>query len=659
MSGLFSEFPPVSTEQWMEVVKKDLKGQDFEKRLVVPTEDGIRVKPIYRSEDLPKGWSSGLARGSETNGRKWALREEVRESQVAKANLHALKCLGKGAEELACLTYPGGCQLSTPAEMQQLLEGIYIEAIPIHWIAGPLAPQTLALLIGEAERRSLPLTELKGSVDLDPILDSAAGWSSGSLETWKSQLIPALQVILQKLPCFGTLVVRGSLLEKAGASNAQELAFSLSLFADMLSGVKEALTEGSLTLPGAKSVDEAMEQIVARSEVRLAVGSTYFLEISKLRAARILLANLLDAFGISARPKIHVITTSATKTLYDSHNNLLRGTIEAMAGVIGGCDSLSVAAYDQGYNTPDEFSERLARNTEILLREEAHLGKVSDPLGGSYAVESLTDSMAQTAWSLFHKIEEEGGFVDAWKSGFIQKELERVRQAKIKAAGTRRASIVGTSSYPNLKEKKLKEIRPKAGLKKVKPAFGPCTSFAEVAEATKTQGALSFQSLESIGDSPLTAFRPSWPFESLRLRAEKHAESKGKAPVIQLVLFGEKVMRKARAGFCTGFFGSGGCEIRETVAESLTEAAHLEADLFVLCSSDAEYAEGAEAFMAGSPKSPVVVAGMPENSDVLTSLGVRGFVHIRQNVVDELTAWFDAFGIEPLNPEENMVPSSR
>lgn len=654
MNRLFSEFPPVTTEQWMEVVQKDLKGQDYEKRLVSTTEDGIKVKPIYRSEDLPEGWASSPARGSDLSGRHWNLREEIREEQVTKANIHALAALEKGVEELAWLTYPGGCRLSTPAEMQQLLKGIYIEALPIHWVCGPLAPQTLALLIAEAERRGLALSELQGSVDLDPILDAAAGWSSGSVDTWKSQFFPTLQVILEKLPSFGTLTVRGSLFEKAGASNAQELAFSLSLLSEMLAAVKEALTDGSLLMPGSASVEEAMEEIVARSEVRLAVGSQYFLEISKLRAARVVIANMLDAFGIKSRPRIHAITTSTTKTLYDSHNNLLRGTIEAMAGIIGGCDSLSIAAYNQGCSAPDELSERLARNTDILLREESHLGKVADPLGGSYAVESLTASMAEAAWQLFLKLEEAGGFIPAWNSGLIQKDLERVRQAKTKAAGTRRTPIVGTSVYPNPKEKKLRDIRPKQGLTKVKPAFGPGATFGEVSEAALTHGALSFQSLDPIGDSPLTPFRPAAPFEELRLRAEK-----GRTPVIQLILFGDKTMRKARAGFCAGFFGSVGCEVNETVAESLTEAAHLEADLFVLCSSDSEYAAGAEAFLAGSPKAPVVIAGMPENSDVLLALGVKDFVHIRQNVVDVMSGWFEVFGVEPMNPEENMVPSSR
>lgn len=262
--------------------------------------------------------------------------------------------------------------------------------------------------------------------------------------------------------------------------------------------------------------------------------------------------------------------------------------------------------------------------------------------------------MADAAWQLFLKLEEAGGFISSWNTGLVQNELERVRQAKTKAANTRRTPIVGTSVYPNLKEKKLKDILPKPSLTKVKPAFGPGTTFGEVAEAARTQGALSFQSLDPIGVSPLSPFRPSASFEVLRLRAEK-----GRAPVIQLILFGDKKMSKARSGFCSGFFGSAGCEIKETVAESLTEAAHLEADLFVLCSSDAEYAAGAEAFLAGSPKSPVVVAGMPENSDVLLSLGVKDFVHIRQNVVDVMTGWFEAFGVEPLNPEENMVPSSR
>jgi methylmalonyl-CoA mutase len=645
---LFAEFPPISTEQWMEVVAKDLKGQDFEKRLVSTTEDGIKVKPIYRREDLPAGVSDSLARGFEASGRSFVLREEVRQHKISEANEHALECLEEEAEELSWLTYPGGCFIWTPAEMQELLDSIYIEALPIHWICGPMAPQILALLIGEAERRGLDLGELQGSLDLDPILDSAAGWTTLPMGDWKTELFPTLQVILNRLPKFGTLAIRGSLLEKAGASNAQELAFSLNLCADLLAGIKEALTNGTLTVPGSTSIEESLNIIVARSEYRLAVGTTYFLEIAKLRAARILLANMLDAFGISARPKIHVVTTPATKTLYDSHNNLLRATVESMAGILGGCDSLTVAAYDQGYHSPDEFSGRLARNTEILLKEEAYLGKVSDPLGGSYAVESLTASTAEAAWKLFNKVESEGGFVAAWQKGFIQSELYRVQDVKAKAANSRRISIVGTSSYPNLKEKKLVEIVNRPAGKKAHPSYCPGGSFEGVVAKVQTEGAGSFLSQESIGDSPLNPFRPSWPFENLRLRTENHAAQGGKVPKVLLILFGDRTMRKARATFCTGFFGCGGYQVRETVAESLTEAAHLQADLFVLCSSDAEYAEGVEAFLAGSPQAPVVVAGLPENAEALKSLGITDFVHIRQNLVEVLSQWHESFGIPHL-----------
>ncbi len=646
---LFAEFPPVSTEKWMEVAAKDLKGQDFEKRLVTTTEDGIKVKPIYRKEDLPTDVTDSLARGWESGGRSFVLREEVRQTEAGEANRHALECLEQEAEELSWLAYPGGCFASTPAEMQKLLEGVYIDAVPIHWVCGPMGPQVLSLFIGEAERRGLDLSQLEGSLDLDPILDSAAGWTTRSINEWKSELFPTLQVILNRLPRFGTLAVRGSLLEKAGASNGQELAFSLSLFADLLAGIKEALTEGTLTVPGSASVEESLNIIVSRSEYRLAVGTAYFLEIAKLRAARVLLSSMLDAFGISARPKIHVVTTPATKTLYDSHNNLLRATVESMAGILGGCDSLTVSAYDQGYQSPDEFSGRLARNTEILLKKEAYLGKVSDPLGGSYAVESLTASTAEAAWNLFKKVEEEGGFTSAWQSGFIPSELRRVQNLKAKAANSRRTSIVGTSSYPNLKERKLSEASNRSAGKKVLPAFAGSAKFEELAAKVNKDGAGQFLSQESIGDSPLNAFRPSWPFEHLRLRTESHAAQGGKVPQVMLILFGDRTMRKARATFCTGFFGCGGFSVQETVAESLTEAAHLQADLFVLCSSDAEYADGLAAFMAGSPQAQVVIAGMPENAEALKNMGAADFVHIRQNLVEVLTQWQESFGIPQLS----------
>lgn len=657
--ALFDEFPPVSTEQWLEVVQKDLKGADFEKRLVTTTLDGVRLKPFYRAEDLPPS-VEGEVRGYRRDGNPWVLREEVREPAVEEANRHALAALERGAQELAVHTYPLGPEVRTQADMARLLEGIWIEAVPIHWLTGPLAPQTLALLANEAERRGVALEQLQGSVDLDPILDRCAGWTEAPLASWEGSLLQAARFITERMPGFGLLTIRGAVLEKAGASLAQELAFTMALLTEYLTMLRTALDEGGLQVSGAASPSAALANLVSRCELRFAVGSHYFLEIAKLRAARVLLRNVLSAFGVSqARPRVHVVTTSSNKTLYDPYNNLLRATVEAMAAAVAGTDSLTVAAYDQGYHTPDEFSEHLARNTETLLKEEAYLAKVGDPLGGSYTVEALTHAYATAAWDLFRKVEAEGGFVAAWESGFIPDELDRVRVARTKQVSSRRRTIVGTTVYPNLKEQRLADVQSKSPGRQVRSTEESIEAQAEAFRAgASVDGWLS---ATPIPKTALDPFRPSAPYEELRLRTERHVLAGGPRPVIFLALLGDPAMRRVRAGFAQGLFGAAGYEVREeilTAPEAAAEAARaVGARALVLCSSDAEYPALVPAVKT---ELPLIVAGYPQEAvEELKAAGVTDFIHIRQDLLETLRRYHQLFGIPELPADEPLIPSAK
>lgn len=616
---LMAEFPPVSTEQWMEVVVKDLKGQPYEKRLVHEAEPGVTVKPIYRKEDLPSEMPA--ARGRSQDGIRWGMREEIRESDPKNANAHALRCLMSGAEELAWHTYPIGSFVKNASALEELTTGIYLEMAPIHWMSGPLSPSLVRLFAAEVERRGISRDEVRGSIDLDPITDAAAGWVNPESD-WKGVLVDTLGFIGKTLPSYTTFVVRGSLIEKAGASMAQEVGWAAAIFADSLSAVQEALADGRLFWPSPKPLAD----IAARSEVRLGVGTQYLLEIAKIRAARIVLANVAAGFGLEGVvPRIHGITTSSTKTLYDPHNNILRGTIEGMAAVIGGCDSLSVAAFDQGHTTPDEFSAHIARNTEILLKEEAHLDKVADPLGGSYAIESLTHSIAEAAWTVFLRAQEAGGFLAGWQSGALPAELERVKKAKADAASWRRTPLVGTSVFPNLKETRLADVSPLPKAKVCRPG---------VAESLDTL--VTDQEAEMGALSPL---KLAAPFERLRLAVERS----GRRPKVVLLKSGDLAMRSARASFCLGFFGCGGLDVEETVWDGSSLPA---ADLIVLCSSDAEYLEFTQQVAGLGPSSPVWIAGKPaEGLDELKAAGAADFVHIRLNPVETLEALLPQLGV--------------
>lgn len=635
---LFAEFPPVTTETWLEAVARDLKGADFRKKLVTQTEDGLDVLPIYRRDDLPPSARTAPGAAPYQRGfnadRDWAVREPIRETSVADANAHALRCLGRGVDEIAFLVQPGA-PVSSQADFRALVDGIVLEAVPVHWMAGPCSTQVLAMLLNEAERRGLRLADLAGSVECDPILDSLIGWCPSDAEAWRPVATDTLSVVRDHLPGFRTLTIRASLVQKAGASPAIELASAIGLFTDYLAGLLEAGFDGPW--------------LVANAEFRFAVGSGYFQEIAKLRAARVLIANVLKGFGLNGSwPRLHVETTSVNKTLYDPYNNLLRATTESMAAAIGGADSIGTSAFDQSFREPSEFGEHLARNSQAILKDEAFLSRVADPLGGAYFVEKLTERLANAAWDLFTQVENQGGFMAAWRSGYLPDRIAAVRDAKAKAAHYRRAGIVGTSTSPNLRETRAGDLGSRRAGVRVWPLDRP---FARLRQDLEAGTRLSeWETGEPVPESPLAPFRPAEAFETLRLRVERH----GRRPEVLLARFGDRKMASARAGFCTGFFGCGGYAVRSATLETPEDVVrHLAgSDVVVLCSADDAYADWAaklSPLLRAEGGSPVlVVAGYPaEHLDALRALDVRYFVHLRCDVVATLQDLHARLGIAP------------
>lgn len=639
---LFEQFPPVPTEAWRAVIEADLKGADFERKLVKTTLDGVRLTPFSRSEDLP-----AILPDLTQAERRATLREEIREPHLAVARGHALAALGRGAEELSILNYPFGPEIRTQEDFRAFTDGIYLEMAPMHWLCGPMSAPFLAMIANEVERRGLPRESVRGSVDHDPILDRCAEWTESPLEDWKEDFLRTARWTLEALPSFRLLCVRGGLIEKAGASLAQEMAYSLALLSEYLAAWTEA--------------GHPADELLSRTEIRLGVGTNLLLEVAKLRAMSVLLGNLVQAYGGTAIPHVHVVTTSSNKTLYDAHNNLLRGTLEAVAAVLGGCDSLSVAAYDQGYHTPDEFSEHLARNTRTLLAEEARLLAVRDPLGGSYTVERLTADYAEAAWTLFRSIEAQGGWVAAWKAGTIQEALRRSQAERTKQLQTRRRTIVGTTVYPNPKDRKLGEVQTKTTPYQVMPAASPEMEGLQRAYAN---GATlqDWMGARRVPSTALDPYRPSWPYEHLRLRLERHAALGGKIPTVVLALLGDPKMARARATFCAGFYGMGGLPTHEVLcahgAEAAEKARRLGATLLVLCSADAEYPDHVAAASANKP-CPLVVAGYPQ--ELIESLVVAGaddFVHLKLDPMATLDGLFNGWGIEALPTSGPLDPRS-
>jgi len=346
------------------------------------------------------------------------------------------------------------------------------------------------------------------------------------------------------------------------------------------------------------TVDEAARSI----EFVFSVGSTYFLEIAKLRAARLIWAQAVAAFGPTdpqcALARIHARTTRLDKSVYDHYTNLLRVTTEALAAAVGGCDRLTVE--------PFGFDQHLAVNIGRILRHEAHVDAVADPAGGSYYVEALTDSLARAAWKLFQQVEAAGGYSQAVESGAIAKALAESRAKLQKAVASRYRTLVGVNNFPDLKEKSAEATAPPAESGAAFPAF-------RLAEA----------------------------FETIRRRTERHAAKTGRVPTVLLLMRGDLKMRMARANFSLNFFGCAGFDVVE--AEEYASAG---ADLIVLCSSDAEYLALAQEVCPAAGV-PVIVAGNPkEQIDALKAAGVAGFIHVQSDAVQTLSEWQKRLGME-------------
>jgi methylmalonyl-CoA mutase len=380
--------------------------------------------------------------------------------------------------------------------------------------------------------------------------------------------------------------MRADLLHEAGAHGIQELGYAIAM------GV-ERLAE----LTAKKSVDDAAKEI----EFVMAVGPSYFIEIAKLRAARLLWAQAVAAFNPKSPDagtmRLNVRTPRRNKSVFDQHTNILRAATEALSAVIGGCDQLTVEAFG--------FDEHLAVNIQRILQEESHLDAVADPAGGSYYIEMLTDSIAKAAWKLFQQTEAEGGYSKALASGSIGKALEATRAARDKAMSSRRRSLVGVNNYPNLIEKT--------------PAG---------------------EDLPAELSSSLPIYRVSEPFEKIRRRTLDHAAATGRYPKVLLLTSGDVKMRGARSNFCLNFFGCGAFDM--IVSEEYKDA---NADLIILCSSDSEYLALAQD-VCSKVKVPVLVAGNPKDQiAALQAAGVQGFVHVLSDVVQTLTEWQNKLGM--------------
>ena len=612
--GLFAEFPGISTRQWEAKINEDLKGADYEKKLVWHTLEGLRIKPYYRQEDLSAlshinalPGQYPFVRGKETKENKWDIRQDFDESDPATANKLALEALDRGAEAIGFNVE----NVAGPDILEKLLSGINPTLHAIHFLHSKNYKPLFRDFTSLARKAGWDTTEIKGSLNFDPLGFLALyGKFYGSAE---ENYRDALELLNdgKNYKMFRVIQVNGQHYHNAGAHIVQELAFALSQGNEYLA----ALTEKGV------SVDE----LAPRMQFTFAVGSNYFLEIAKFRAVKMLWAKIVEQYKPSSEAtmkiNLHAVTSGWNKSVYDPYVNMLRSTTEAMAATIAGVDSLTIDPFDNTYKKADTFSRRVARNQQIVLRHEAYFGKVADPAAGSYYIENITDLIADAAWKLFVEMENMGGFVNAVEGDFIKGQIEATCQKRDLDIAMRKQVFVGVNQYPNLQEKMLDKLEPTARL-------------------------------SDLGQ--LRPYRGVQAFEALRLAVENHEKKGFKVPKIYLFTYGNLAMRKARATFATNFFGCAGYTIEEapmisSLEEGIEKALNAEADAIVFCSSDEEYAQmtvAARAIKEKQPQVQIVVAGNPkEIMNELDEAGVQHYVHMRTNTLETLQRFNDVFGI--------------
>ncbi len=596
---LFDMFSPVSPEEWRAKAEVDLKGADFEKKMVWRTDEGFNVQPLYRGVDikdfktidsLPGEYP--YVRGTRTNN-DWQARQEIDAADVKEANAKALDVLNKGITSL-------GFKLHDDFTLDVLLDGIYTDIAQVNFAVCPNKVVEFAkVLVAYLEKKGTA-DKFVGSIDFNPY---KATFKKGKKFEGIAEVAAELLKVVAPVKGLRVLSVNSEMLSNAGAYIYQELGYALSWGNEWMAQLTDA----------GFSADE----VASRIKFNMGISTIYFMELAKFRAARMLWAQIVKQYNpqcdCACKMVVHATTSRYSQTMFDSYVNMLRSQTQAMSAALASVDEITVTPFDAPYKKSDKFSERIARNQQLLLKEESHLDKVVDPAGGSYYIEQLTMSLAQVAWKLFLETEDKGGFKAAVESYDVTNAVNASANARFDKVAKRREQLLGTNQFPN---------------------------FTEVSDGKKALTCCCACACEMEESAPvLNNKRLASQFEDLRQATENAAHT----PVVFMLTIGNLAMRLARAQFSDNFFGCAGYKLIDnngfnTVEEGVEAAVAANADVVVLCSSDAEYPELIPgAIKALNGRAEFVLAG-PE-TDEFKALGVTNFINVRTNVLSTLKAF--------------------
>lgn len=583
---LFPEFKPVTKAEWIEKVTADLKGADFESKLVWKNLSDIRFQPFYTSED-----ALHYLTNTGENAQALVNYRTIEVTSAEEGNQKALKAVAEGITGLLF-------EINKSVSVSQLLKDIDLTTITVSFVLKNDALAFASDFMAYADQNINDKQNLKGFFDVNLIPEYV---TKGKIETEKFKQLGELTNLTAKYPNFKSITISGVPFLDSGSNQVQEIAYTLNALVYTI----EQCTENDLSI----------KTIFNNLHFELATGSEYFIEIAKFRAFNNLLHAIAKTYGVTNFNHTVTAKTSVwSKSVTDAHTNMLRATTEAMSAILGNVDGVLIDAYDAEFHKSSDFSSRIAGNIATILKEESYFGKVANPADGSYYIEEASTKIAEKALELFKAIEAYGGFYKAFEEEVIQKQIAEIRQEKIKLISQRRLPMVGVNKYPNLME----------------------TISAEILS-------------DGYENNPklLTPRRATLEVEAIRKVTEELVERTKKRPIVELVSFGNLTMRKARAAFAYDFLGVSGFEIwQEQSYNSAGEAAETSAEststVVVICSSDQDYDEDAvnfvKTFRALNSNKVLLLAGNPVNIlDDLINDGLDGCIHIKSDVIKTIS----------------------
>ncbi len=692
---IHDDFPPVAYDQWRSLVESTLGGAPFDRKLVAHTYEGLDVQPVYTRRDRPErddplGFPGfpPFIRGSQPAGGAlsgWDLRPEYGHPDLAVANREILDDLNGGAtslllrldaaagsgldpDDVAASSVAGrsGVMVFGVDDFDTVLADVNLEMITVAIDAGAAYLPAAASLVSLWRRRGISPQDSRGAFNADPL---ASLVRNGGLPVPLPAAMEAMADLCwtsDQYPHVTAVGVDTSPYHDAGATAVQDLAIAMATALEYL----RAMTDRGM------GIDAAARQIL----FRLGLGTHHFLAIAKLRAARQLWSRVIEVCGgeaPSGAMRIHARTSNRVLTQRDPHVNLLRNTVAMFAAGVGGADAITSVPFDATVGEPDAASRRVARNTLLILQEEAHLHRVIDPAGGSWYLDQLTEELAIKSWEIFQEIEKQGGLIAALRSGWIRAQVDDAYALRAKDIARRKEGITGVSEFPDVHEERRPAppadsaaLRAAAAtrVQSQRPAEDVVSSlesrsadFGALVDAA-TAGATIGQMSRALGFGPpstesITPLEPrsfAQPFEELRSASDEWLAAHGRRPTVFLANLGPVSHHTARATYSKNFFEAGGFNVVSNngfkdSASAVAAFVESEAGIAVLCSSDKlypEYVPDIAARLKEAGARYVVLAGHPgDNEEAWREAGVDRFIFMKCDVLATLREMLQAEGV--------------